>query len=128
MLLALPGIALYRISNGVSRGMKVMKHDLYSKGFTETFGTIAGLLVAMAIGLRNLAPVVAVLFGTGAGGLMAFVLARGLFAEPPRTRAAEREAVDPALLRADRDLQPAQPADHAHGCAACSGFSGRPSA
>jgi len=32
MLLAVPGIALYRVSNGVSRGMKVMKHDLYSKG------------------------------------------------------------------------------------------------
>ncbi len=80
MLLAIPGIALYRISNGVSRGMKVMRHDLYSKGFTETFGTIAMFLVAFAIGLRELAPVVAVLFGTGAGGLMAFMLARGLFA------------------------------------------------
>lgn len=80
MLLALPGIALYRISNGVSRGMKVMKHDLYSKGFTETLGTIAVFLVCIAIGLRNLAPVIAVLFGTGAGGLMAFALARSLFA------------------------------------------------
>ena len=79
LLLALPGIALYRISNGVSRGMKVMKHDLYSKGFTETFGTIGTLLVAIAIGLRDLAPAVAVLTGTGAGGLMAFALARGLF-------------------------------------------------
>jgi O-antigen/teichoic acid export membrane protein len=78
MLLAVPGIALYRISNGVSRGMKVMKHDLYSKGFTETFGTIACFLAAFAIGLRELAPVIAVLFGTGAGGLMAFVLARSL--------------------------------------------------
>ena len=78
MLLAVPAIALYRISNGVSRGMKVMKHDLYSKGFTETFGTIACFLAAFAIGLRELAPVVAVLFGTGAGGLMAFILARSL--------------------------------------------------
>ena len=96
MLLAIPGIALYRISNGVSRGMKVMKHDLYSKGFTETFGTIAALLVALAIGMRALAPVVAVLFGTAAGGLMAFILARGLFrdggnAAAPTTR--------PAILR-----------------------------
>lgn len=79
LLLAIPGIALYRISNGVSRGMKVMRHDLYSKGFTETFGTIAALLVAIAIGLRELAPAVAVLVGTGAGGLMAYLLARGLF-------------------------------------------------
>lgn len=80
MLLALPGIALYRISNGVSRGMKVMKHDIYSKGITETFGTIVCFLVAVAIGLRDLAPAVAVLFGTAAGGLMAFLLARGLVA------------------------------------------------
>ncbi len=87
MLLALPGIALYRISNGVSRGMKVMRHDLYSKGFTETLGTIACFIVAVAIGLRHLAPVVAVLFGTGAGGLMAFVLARGLFAGHQRDMA-----------------------------------------
>ncbi|MEP6956511.1 MAG: polysaccharide biosynthesis C-terminal domain-containing protein, partial [Chthoniobacterales bacterium] len=78
MLLAVPGIALYRISNGVSRGLRVMRHDLYSKGFTETFGTIASFLVAFAVGLRELAPVVAVLCGTGAGGLMAFLLARGL--------------------------------------------------
>jgi len=87
MLLALPGIALYRISNGVSRGMKVMRHDLYSKGFTETFGTIACFLVALAIGLRDLAPVIAVLFGTGAGGLMAFTLARGLFVGHQREKA-----------------------------------------
>ena len=88
MLLAVPGIALYRISNGVSRGMKVMRHDLYSKGFTETFGTIACFLIAVAIGLRDLAPAVAVLFGTGAGGLMAFILARGLFVRPAQTSTA----------------------------------------
>ena len=96
MLLAIPGISLYRISNGVSRGMKVMRHDLYSKGFTETFGTIAALLVAVAIGLRGMAPAVAVLIGTGAGGLMAFMLARGLF----RGHAAEsHDAVAGPLLR-----------------------------
>ncbi|MFN2509547.1 MAG: oligosaccharide flippase family protein [Chthoniobacterales bacterium] len=96
MLLALPGIALYRISNGVSRGMKVMKHDLYSKGFTETLTTIAALLVAIAIGFHYLAPVVAVLIGTGAGGLMAFILARGLFA---RHSAASAKPVAGPLLR-----------------------------
>jgi O-antigen/teichoic acid export membrane protein len=96
MLLALPGIALYRISNGVSRGMKVMKHDIYSKGFTETFGTIAVFLVAVALGLREVAPVVAVLFGTGAGGLMAFILARGLFSSQP---AASADPITGPLLR-----------------------------
>ncbi len=87
MLLALPGIALYRLSNGVSRGMKVMRHDLYSKGFTETFGTIACFLVAVGIGLRSLAPAVAVVCGTGAGGLMAVMLARSLFAGHRRDQA-----------------------------------------
>ncbi len=87
MLLALPGIALYRLSNGVSRGMKVMRHDLYSKGFTETFGTIACFLVAVAIGLRALAPAVAVVCGTGAGGAMAFLLARRLFKDHRREEA-----------------------------------------
>lgn len=78
MMLAVPGIALYRICNGVSRGMKVMKHDLYSKGFTETFGTIICFLIAIAIGLRELAPVVAVVVGTAGAGLVAFFLARSL--------------------------------------------------
>ncbi|MEO5720891.1 MAG: polysaccharide biosynthesis C-terminal domain-containing protein, partial [Chthoniobacterales bacterium] len=87
MLLALPGITLYRLSNGVSRGMKVMRHDLYSKGFTETFGTIACFLVAVGIGLRSLAPAVAVVAGTGAGGMMALLLARGLFAGHRRDQA-----------------------------------------
>jgi O-antigen/teichoic acid export membrane protein len=96
LLLAIPGIALYRISNGVSRGMKVMRHDLYSKGFTETFGTVAALLVAIAIGLRELAPVVAVLFGTGAGGVMAFILARRLFNDGA---ASTVEASKPTILR-----------------------------
>lgn len=95
MLLALPGIALYRISNGVSRGMKVMRHDLYSHGFTETFGTIVTLLIALAIGLRDLAPAVAILVGTTAGGITAFVLARSLFAESKATK----QRVDTPLLR-----------------------------
>ena len=96
MLLAIPGMALYRISNGVSRGMKVMKHDLYSKGFTETFCTIGGLLVAIAIGLHTLAPVAAALFGTAAGGLMAFILARGLFVGGPP---AATDSPRPSILR-----------------------------
>jgi O-antigen/teichoic acid export membrane protein len=31
LFLALPGIALYRMSTSVSRGMKVMQHDIYSR-------------------------------------------------------------------------------------------------
>ena len=35
VLCALPGIALYRVCTSISRGMKVMKHDIYSRGMTE---------------------------------------------------------------------------------------------
>ena len=79
MLLALPAIGLYRISNAVSRGKKVMRHDIYSKGITETLSTIAVFLVAISFGLRNSAPVVAALLGTASGGIVAFFLARSLF-------------------------------------------------
>jgi O-antigen/teichoic acid export membrane protein len=79
LLLSLPATALYRISNGVSRGMGVMAHDIFSRGLTETLGTIVFLLLAMALGLRTMAPVVAVVLGSGAGGLVAFGLARALF-------------------------------------------------
>src|SRR5438876_12109778 len=35
VLCAMPGLALYRISTAISRGMKVMQHDIYSRGMTE---------------------------------------------------------------------------------------------
>jgi O-antigen/teichoic acid export membrane protein len=83
LLLALPGIALYRVSTAFSRGRGVMHHDIYSRGFTESFGTAAALLVAIAAGARSLAPEIAVIVGTGASGLVAFALARRLFLKLP---------------------------------------------
>ncbi|MGI8482217.1 MAG: lipopolysaccharide biosynthesis protein, partial [Chthoniobacterales bacterium] len=44
MLCAIPGVALYRINTAVSRGMKVMRHDIFSRGITETVGTTAAFL------------------------------------------------------------------------------------
>ena len=35
VLCAMPGLALYRISTAISRGMKVMQHDIYSRGMTD---------------------------------------------------------------------------------------------
>ena len=49
MLLALPGIALYRVANGLSRGMAVMHHDIYSRGLTESLATTAALVVAVVV-------------------------------------------------------------------------------
>lgn len=78
-LLALPGVALYRISNAASRGMAVMHHDIFSRGLTESLGTAAALLIAMALGARALAPEAAVIAGTLASGLVAYRFARRLF-------------------------------------------------
>ncbi len=83
LMLALPGITLYRVSTAFSRGRGVMHHDLYSRGFTESFGTAAALLVAIAAGVGSLAPEIAVIAGTGVSGLVAFGFARRLFPNVP---------------------------------------------
>lgn len=79
MLFALPGVALYRVSNALSRGMTVMHHDIFSRGLTESLGTVAALFLAMALGARELAPEIAAIAGTLASGILAFLLARRLF-------------------------------------------------
>src|SRR5207247_9488855 len=54
---ALPGVALYRISTSVSRGMQVMRHDLFSRGMTQAIATTLGVLVAFRVGFKPVAPV-----------------------------------------------------------------------
>ncbi len=85
MLLALPGIVLYRVSNALSRGKGVMHHDVYSRGLTESLGTSVALLGGIALGLRSLAPEIAAIAGTLASGIIAFVVARRLFVRVPST-------------------------------------------
>jgi O-antigen/teichoic acid export membrane protein len=80
---ALPGIALYRISTSVSRGAKVMEHDIYSRGFTEPGITIIAFVVALAFGSGAFAPEVAAIVGSFAAGIVAFILASGLFRRLP---------------------------------------------
>ncbi len=99
MLLALPGITLYRVSNGLSRGMAVMHHDIYSRGLTESLLTAAALLVAVALGARQLAPEIAAIAGTLGSGLVAFTLARRLYAAaPPGAAPRAGRGLVPALL------------------------------
>src|SRR5439155_825227 len=106
MLLALPGIALYRVSNALSRGLAVMHHDIYSRGFTESFGTAAALVVAVAIGARELAPEAAAIAGTLASGCVAFVLARRLFRSGPEgsDREPRRRGPIESLVRASMPI------------------------
>jgi O-antigen/teichoic acid export membrane protein len=79
----MPVIALYRINTAVSRGMKVMRHDIFSRGITETIVTTAAFLVALKLGLRTFGPEIAVIVGMGASGIVALSLAASLFRTAP---------------------------------------------
>jgi len=79
LLFALPGVGLYRVSTSISRGMKVMKHDIFSRGMTEPLATTIAFLIALTIGLKEFAPETAAIIGTGASGIVALILAGRLF-------------------------------------------------
>src|SRR2546430_7247483 len=79
MFCGMPVIALYRINTAVSRGMKVMRHDIFSRGMTETIVTTVAFLIALQLGLRKFGPEIAVIAGMGASGLVALSLAASLF-------------------------------------------------
>ncbi len=105
MFLAIPGVTLYRISTGLSRGMGVMQHDIYSRGLTESFATAAALLIAIFFGLRELAPEAAAICGTLASGLVAFILTRRIFKNDTHSvPAATDEEMRSKLLRASEPI------------------------
>jgi O-antigen/teichoic acid export membrane protein len=83
VLCAMPGLALYRISTAVSRGMKVMQHDIYSRGMTEPLATTLAFLLAFAVGFGVSSPQVAAVVGSAASGLIALRLASTLFRNIP---------------------------------------------
>jgi O-antigen/teichoic acid export membrane protein len=83
VLCAMPGLALYRISTAVSRGMKVMQHDIYSRGMTEPIATTLAFLLAVFVGFKESSPEVAAILGTAASGLIALALASTLFRNIP---------------------------------------------
>ena len=87
MICAMPGVALYRINTAVSRGMKVMRHDIFSRGITETIGTTLAFLIALGLGLTTFAPQIAGIVGTAASGVVALLLAWSLFRRSPQTPA-----------------------------------------
>jgi O-antigen/teichoic acid export membrane protein len=84
MFCAMPVIALYRINTAVSRGMKVMRHDIFSRGITETIVTTVAFLGALWLGLKTFGPEIAVIVGTAASGIVALLLAASLFRTAPR--------------------------------------------
>src|SRR5207247_1048647 len=88
VLCAMPGLALYRISTAISRGMKVMQHDIFSRGMTEPIATTLAFLLALAVGFKEASPEVAAIVGTAASGLIALVLASTFFRHIPAHAAA----------------------------------------
>ena len=97
VLCAMPGLALYRISTSVSRGMKVMRHDIFSRGMTEPIATTLAFLIVFIIGLKTFAPELAAIIGTATSGLVALALAAKLF-----RRASEDRHVASHLAEARR--------------------------
>jgi O-antigen/teichoic acid export membrane protein len=91
VLCAMPGLALYRICTAVSRGMKVMQHDIYSRGIAEPIATTLAFLFAIAVGFNTSSPEVAAILGTAISGITALVLALSLF----RRDSAHGDAVSP---------------------------------
>ena len=83
MLCALPGLALYAINTAVSRGMKVMRHDIWSRGVTQSLVTSIAFLLALALGLQSSAPALAAVIGMTASGIVALGLAWSLFRNSP---------------------------------------------
>ncbi|HEY2800395.1 MAG TPA: oligosaccharide flippase family protein [Chthoniobacterales bacterium] len=83
MIFSLPGIALYAANTAVSRGMKVMRHDIFSRGLTESSVTSVAFLIALSLGARIFGPAYAAVAGTSASGIVAFFLARSLFRRVP---------------------------------------------
>jgi O-antigen/teichoic acid export membrane protein len=98
MFFAMPVIALYRINTAVSRGMKVMRHDIFSRGITETIVTTMAFLVALQLGLRTFGPEIAVIVGMGASGIVALFLAASLFRATPVRPAAFSYAAESRRL------------------------------
>jgi O-antigen/teichoic acid export membrane protein len=84
MFCAMPVIALYRVNTAVSRGMKVMGHDIFSRGITETIGTTLAFLSAVWLGFKTFGPEIAVIVGMGCSGIVALCLAASLFRNAPQ--------------------------------------------
>jgi O-antigen/teichoic acid export membrane protein len=100
LLCALPGVSLYRICTATSRAMKVMKHDIWSRGLTESTVTTLAFLATVALGWKNYGAAIAAIIGTGASGLVAFTLASSLFRNPQSARGAISYRVEARRLLA----------------------------
>ena len=102
MLLALPGIAIARIATGASRSVLAMSSEFYSRGITETWVTTGVFVVAVALGLRDVAPALAVAVGTSAAAVVAYALASRALAGRIGRPAEER--VEPGAVPSNGEM------------------------
>jgi O-antigen/teichoic acid export membrane protein len=86
VLCAMPGINLYGVCTAISRGKKVMHHNIWSRGVTESGVTTLAFVGAVALGWNTYAAAIGAIVGTGASGLVALVLASRLFRSAPHKR------------------------------------------
>ena len=86
LLCAMPGVNLYRICTAISRAMKVMKHDIWSRGLTESSVTTLAFLTVVALGWRTYGAAIAAIIGTSASGFVALALVSSLFRSAPLAR------------------------------------------
>jgi O-antigen/teichoic acid export membrane protein len=63
-----------------------MKHDIWSRGLTESSVTTLAFLGTVALGWKNYGAPIASIIGTGASGLVALGLASSLFRSAPSAR------------------------------------------
>ena len=94
VLCALPGVALFRISTGVSRGFKIMQHEAYSRGLTDSLVTTLVFVLALALGFRKFTPEISAIIGATASGMVAWWLSSTLFAGLPANGPASSLARD----------------------------------
>jgi O-antigen/teichoic acid export membrane protein len=63
--------------------MKVMQHDIYSRGITEPIATTLAFLIVFVIGFKKFGPELAAIIGTAASGAVALSFASKLFRGAP---------------------------------------------
>jgi len=76
LLWVLPFLAIFRISNAASWGMKNFRHNVFTKGIVEPGTTILIFLLLFFAGFGVKSPLVAVVAGFAAAAAAAFILAR----------------------------------------------------
>ncbi len=97
MLFALPGFAVTRVSVGASRALLSMRNEFYSRGITETWVTIGVFVGAIALGIRDIAPSLAVVAGMSASAMVALSLARQAFDRSRPAPAPHSGSAEPSL-------------------------------